>query len=177
LDEGVQSYNYSLDREKSLVEWTGSSPKVSHKGSFDVISDGIQVVNGRVVAGTFIIPIASIKNYDLPNTVKPVLLKHLKSEDFFNMALFPEAGFSITEVVPLDTITAGAVKDANTWVKGNFTMLGQEHPIDFPSSIILEGDDLKVEALLLLTEQNGECNMQQILPIKKDRFILMLIYI
>jgi polyisoprenoid-binding protein YceI len=150
LDEGVQRYNYSLDREKSLVEWTGSSPKVSHKGSFDVISDGIQVVNGRVVAGTFIIPIASIKNYDLPNTVKPVLLKHLKSEDFFNMALFPEAGFAITEVVPLDTITAGAVKDANTWVKGNFTMLGQEHPIDSPASIILEGDDLKVEALFAL---------------------------
>ncbi len=100
-------YNYALDTEKSVVEWSGSSPKVTHQGSFEVTCEGIEVVDGQVKSGTFVIPIASIKNFDLPKAIKPVLLKHLKSEDFFNLALFPEAKFNITEVKPLDAAPEG----------------------------------------------------------------------
>jgi hypothetical protein len=78
----TEQINYSLDTEKSVIEWTGSGNNVVHNGSFEVTSKGIMVADGHIKSGSFTIPIISIKNFDLPEEVKPVLLDHLKSEDF-----------------------------------------------------------------------------------------------
>ena len=140
------TYNYALDESKSIIKWSGASPKTSHQGSFGVSSQGIQVENGTIKAGSFAIPIASIKNFDWPNTIKPVLLKHLKSKDFFNIALYPEASFTITQVEPLTQAIPGAVSDANVLVTGNFTLIGNTHPITFPARIEFQEDAFSVEA-------------------------------
>ncbi len=139
-------YNYSLIPDSSLVEWKGSTPKVTHQGSFSLGSQGIQVVDGQVVGGTFLIPIASIKNYDLPKAIKPVLLKHLKSKDFFHMALYPEATFTLKEVASLDSLEQGAIEGANKRVHGELTLLGKTLPVSFPARIHSLGDILSVEA-------------------------------
>ena len=141
-----KTYSYSVDSEKSVVLWAGSSPRVTHDGSFAVVSQGLDVVEGKIQGGTFVIPIVSIKNFDLPKTVRPVLLKHLKSEDFFNVALHPEASFTITRVEPLEGTVAGAVEGANVMVTGNFTLIGNTHSLSFPARIDLTGDALAVEA-------------------------------
>jgi polyisoprenoid-binding protein YceI len=146
----TQTYNYALDESKSVIEWSGASPNTSHQGSFGVTSSGIQVEDGTIKGGSFVIPIASIKNFDLPKTIKPVLLKHLKSKDFFNIALYPEASFTITQVVPLVQASAGAVAGANMLVTGNFTMLGQTHPITFPARIAMQDDAVAIEATFKL---------------------------
>jgi polyisoprenoid-binding protein YceI len=143
-------YNYALDPENSVVEWSGSSPKVTHTGSFAITGPGIEVVNGKVTGGTFVIPVASIRNFDLPKAVKPVLLKHLKSEDFFNLARYPEVTFTITSVTPLQQPVQGAVNGANATVTGDLTMIGNTHPVTFPASIGLTGDSLRVEATLTI---------------------------
>ena len=145
-EKEVKKATYALDEENSVVVWKGYSPNLYHDGSFSVTSQSIEVVDGKVKSGTFTIPIASIENFDLPAEVKPVLLDHLKSPDFFHMALHPNATFEITEVKPLTSPTAGAVEGANFTVKGNFTMLGQTHPIAFPARIIFENNQLAVEA-------------------------------
>lgn len=137
-----KTYSYALDAEKSVVLWAGSSPKVTHDGSFAVVSDGLDVADGQVRGGTFVIPIASIQNFDLSKTIRPILLKHLKSEDFFNLTLYPEAKFTITRVTPLE----GAVEGANSLVSGDFTLIGNTHPISFPARIDVTGDTLAVEA-------------------------------
>jgi polyisoprenoid-binding protein YceI len=141
-----KQFSYRIDADSSVVEWRGASPRTAHNGSFAVSSQGLEVVNGQVKGGRFIIPIASIKNFDLPKITKPVLLKHLKSADFFNMALYPEASFTITKVEPLTSTAAGAVAGANTLVTGNFTMLGNTHPISFPAKIDFIANKLAVEA-------------------------------
>ncbi|PSR56870.1 YceI family protein [Adhaeribacter arboris] len=143
-------YNYTLNTDKSIVEWSGASPKVTHQGSFEVTCEGIEVVDGQVKSGTFVIPIASIKNFDLPKALKPVLLKHLKSEDFFNLALYPEAKFSITEVMPLNSVPEGAVTGAKAQVTGDFTLLGKTNSITFPAKIDLLENNLAVEATFML---------------------------
>ncbi|WP_224998559.1 YceI family protein [Cesiribacter sp. SM1] len=142
----VKQFSYRIDADSSVVEWRGASPKTAHNGSFAVNSPGLEVVNGQVTGGTFIIPIASIRNYDLPKLTKPLLIKHLKSEDFFNMALYPEASFTITKVEPLSHLAAGTVAGANTVVSGNFTMIGNTHPISFPAKINFIDNRLDVEA-------------------------------
>jgi len=146
----TQTYNYALDESKSVIEWSGASPNTSHQGSFAVTSPGIQVENNIITGGTFVIPIASIKNFDLPKTIKPVLLKHLKSRDFFNMALYPEASFALTQVVPLVQASTEGLAGANTLVTGNFTLLGQTHPITFPARIAVQDNGVAVEATFKL---------------------------
>jgi polyisoprenoid-binding protein YceI len=65
--------------------------------------------NGHIKDGSFVIPIASIKNFDLPDEVKPQHLQHLESPDFFNMALHPNATFQITKVQPYSKAEDGAI--------------------------------------------------------------------
>ena len=96
LFKAEQPNNYYLDERKSIIEWMGSTPKTSHTGSFIITGAGLEVVENQIKSGSFIIPISSIQNFDLPKTVKPVLIKHLKSKDFFNLALYPEAKFILT---------------------------------------------------------------------------------
>jgi len=145
-----KKFNYSVDEEKSVVEWTGASPNTAHQGSFAVTSEGIEVIDGQLKGGTFVIPIASIKNYDLPKTIKPVLLKHLKSKDFFNIALYPEAKFTLTNIAPLSNIVEGAVEGANVMVTGSFTLIGNTHTISFPARLDLQENALAVEATFKL---------------------------
>lgn len=140
-DELVISNTYSLEEEHSTVEWKGYSPNVFHDGSFSVNSDDLKVVNGNITGGTFTIPIVSIQNFDLPEAVKPVLLDHLKSPDFFNMAMYPNAKFTITKVAPRSSQS----EEASHTITGDFTMLGQTHSVSFPAMIKLEGNELKIE--------------------------------
>lgn len=97
------------------------------------------MVEGKVTSGTFTIPIATMANFDLPDEVKPMLLEHLKSPDFFHLALHPSASFKIKKVQSL----ANASEGANYTVTGDFTMLGQTHPVSFPANIHLQGSSLE----------------------------------
>ncbi|MFD2247519.1 YceI family protein [Pontibacter ruber] len=141
-DEELSKSTFALEESSSVVKWKGYSPVLYHDGSFQVQSQDIQVVDGKVTSGTFTIPIASIENFDLPDEVKPVLLNHLKSPDFFNLALHPTASFNITKVQPL----ASTAEGGNYTVTGDFSMLGQTHPVSFPAKINLQGGKLELEA-------------------------------
>ncbi|GAB3166482.1 YceI family protein [Telluribacter humicola] len=137
---------YVLNEETSVVEWKGFMPGTFNEGSFSVKSEGLEAEGGKIKGGTFIIPIASIKNFNLPDAVKPQLLDHLKSPDFFNMALHPEATFTITKLTPYNKKDTAAVAGANYLVTGDFTMLGKTNPITFPAKIQLDGQKLVTEA-------------------------------
>lgn len=146
--ENAARKSYVLDAEHSVVEWKGSSPTTSHTGSFAVTGENIEVVNGKVKEGTFVIPIASIQNFDLPDNIKPVLLDHLKSADFFDMIRFPEATFTFRKMTPLTYIPADAVQGANCMVSGDFTLLGKTIAISFPAKVVAAGEVLHMEAKL-----------------------------
>ncbi|NEM99141.1 YceI family protein [Pontibacter burrus] len=141
-DEELSKSTYALQESASVVKWKGYSPVLYHDGSFQIQSQDIKVVDGRITSGTFTIPIATIENFDLPDEVKPMLFEHLKSPDFFNLALHPTASFRITKVQPIATVAEGD----NYIVTGDFTMLGQTHPISFPANINLQGSKLELEA-------------------------------
>lgn len=144
--ESGQKSSFSLDPDTSVVEWKGAGKNVEHSGSFAIFSKNLKVEKGKLKEGTFIIPIASIKNFDLPEEVKPVLLNHLKSADFFNLALHPEAKFKITSVERLDESQNEVVAGVNHLIKGEFTMLGKTNPISFPARIEVKGDQFTAEA-------------------------------
>jgi polyisoprenoid-binding protein YceI len=137
---------YYLNENTSVAEWKGQGPAASHQGAFTVKGQNIEVVNGKIKGGSFTIPIASIQNFNLPDHIKPVLLEHLKSPDFFNILMYPEAGFVIKRVTPLPNPGPDAVAGANYRVTGEFTMIGKTNEITFPARITMEGNTLAVEA-------------------------------
>lgn len=141
-DDDQSRQKYSLDETNSTIEWKGYSPVLFHVGSFAVTGQQVEVVDGKLHSGTFTIPISSIKNFDLPDDMKPVLLEHLKSADFFNMVVHPNSTFKITKVAQ------GNIPDSKDDfnVTGDFTMLGQTHPITFPAMIKLAGNKLTLNA-------------------------------
>ena len=130
------------------MEWAG--PAANHIGTFAVESEDIKVKKNQLHSGSFVIPISSITDFDLPEEVKPVLLNHLKSADFFNMALYPEAKFNITSVQPYSGTDQNAIDGANTLITGDITLLDQTHSISFPANINITNGTMHAEAKLII---------------------------
>jgi len=146
-NDAVQANRYALDAT-SRAEWKGYKPDGHHAGSFAVTGQNLVAENGKLQRGEFVIPIATIENFDLPDAVKPVLLEHLKSPDFFNLALYPEARFVITGVTPYLGGATPAVEGANCLIEGNFTLLDKTNPIRFPARVTITGGKITAEAIL-----------------------------
>lgn len=139
--------NFKVDEGQSAVEWKGSAPDHFHTGAFRVSGTFNTNDSGKVTAGSFSIPIASITNFDVadPATQKQ-LLDHLKSPDFFNLAIHPDAVFRITKVEDLKE----TMSSANAKVTGDFTMIGQTHGISFPATILKQGNQISVQGAFKL---------------------------
>ncbi|MCW3162743.1 YceI family protein [Chryseobacterium oryctis] len=140
--------NHKVNETESVINWKGSAPDHFHIGSFKVTGELKADGDGKLKSGSFTIPISSIENYDLEDPVKKQLLDHLKSSDFFDMAVHPNAKFNLLKV----TSYSGGNKEevvngANYTLTGDFTMIGQTHSISFPAKVSTNADgSLKVEA-------------------------------
>jgi polyisoprenoid-binding protein YceI len=92
---------FRVDTDKSVIEWTGRNANSSHFGSLKITTGEIEVKNGNP-GGTFEIDMNAIKNKDLEgDELQPVLISHLKSDDFFLTRLFPTARFKILSSKPV----------------------------------------------------------------------------
>lgn len=142
------SNNYSID-STSFIEWKGSSPVTANNGTFLVTGNGLRVKENKVTEGSFTIPISSINVMNLTGDLKQMLTDHLKSPDFFNIALHPTAGFKITKVQDIiGEIPEGAIDGANVLVQGELTLVGVAKSIAFPAKIVIANDKMEVKALL-----------------------------
>ncbi|WP_285056578.1 YceI family protein [Pedobacter ginsengisoli] len=141
--------HFSIDRNTSLLEWKGSATDHFHTGAFRVYGEAI-AANGIVTGGTFTIPIASISNYDLPDSLKVQLLDHLQNPDFFNAVIYPDAVFNLKNVTALSETDTARAAGNNYRITGDFSMIGQTHPLSFPARITLSPDSLQTTAAFKL---------------------------
>jgi polyisoprenoid-binding protein YceI/rhodanese-related sulfurtransferase len=96
---------YKADLEKSLIEWAGRNPNSKHHGTAQLSAGEITVAGGKIT-GNFDIDMESIKNINLEgDPLQPVLISHLKSDDFFFVRMFPKASFAIQRAFPLKNPT------------------------------------------------------------------------
>ena len=134
--------NSTVDEGLSSVEWKGSAPTHFHRGAFKVSGNLQTNKQNKITGGNFVIPIASITNFDLTNEAeRQQLLTHLKSGDFFNVTVHPEAKFVIKKVEDY----SDAASSANTLITGDFTMIGQTHSISIPALVKSENDKIAAE--------------------------------
>ena len=98
VEEAVNSDIYLVNKEASTIEWKGFKPTGSHHGTIAIERGVLDVNNGKVVGGSFIIDMTSIAVTDIPaeNEKNGKLKGHLSSPDFFDVEKHPSAGFTIT---------------------------------------------------------------------------------
>lgn len=125
----VTGTTLTVNTEASSVQWTGRKVSGEHTGVV-AISSGSVIVNGdQLVGGQFVIDMNTITNHDLEGEWKEKLEGHLKSEDFFDVANYPEATFEITNVS--EGADAGSLA-----VSGNLTLRGVTKNITFIAQVV-----------------------------------------
>ncbi|WP_207496951.1 YceI family protein [Aridibaculum aurantiacum] len=140
--------DYTVNTTESKVEWKGYlADGYFNRGTFSIASAEIKTRNNKVEGGRFTIPILSLDVLNLTGEPKAGLEAHLKSPDFFNILVHPNAYFDISQIVPYHKQNeAGVIQGANFQVTGGFKMLGVTKTISFPARITFTGNKLQVEA-------------------------------
>jgi polyisoprenoid-binding protein YceI len=89
----------SVNASSSKVNWKAYKVTGSHEGTINVKSGNLTFNGDVLTGGDFVIDMNSINCTDLQGGGKNNLEGHLKSDDFFGIATYPEAKFVITKVV------------------------------------------------------------------------------
>jgi len=135
----------NLDLTNSVVGFIGSGVGKEHPGTFNLKEGYVNVSNGKITGGKFIIDIKSLAVSQPEEIYQTMLLPHLLSPDFFDAEKFPEATFEITNVsaptATEDLSEAGAVN-----VSGNLTLKGVTKNITFPAVVKVADKAIKGRA-------------------------------
>jgi polyisoprenoid-binding protein YceI/rhodanese-related sulfurtransferase len=92
----LQEGKYRIDTDQSIIEWVGRNPNTQHFGTVRISHGHIQIED-NTITGVAEIDMNSIENMSLKgDELQPVLVSHLKSEDFFLVKAFPTAKFIIS---------------------------------------------------------------------------------
>ncbi len=117
-----------VDTTKSVVTWKGYKVTGSHEGTIQVQAGSLDMEGDQLKGGSFTIDMASIQCTDLKGGGADKLVGHLKSDDFFGVATYPTATFTITKVVSRGT--PGAYK-----IEGNIQIKKATKAIRFNANI------------------------------------------
>ena len=129
---------YRVDVEKSVVEWIGRNINNRHHGRI-ALSDG-QVVfdNGKLTSGSFSLDMNTIANLDLQDDKwRAMLLRHLKSDDFFDVERYPTVTFDLKGAAK---IAAAAPGTPNMEIAGTLTIKDTARPLCFPAMVARQED-------------------------------------
>lgn len=145
----VRDGSYGIDTEKSVFEWSGRNINNRHHGRIAFSAGEIVMANGRPLSGRIVLDMNSIANIDLQDEGwRAMLLRHLKSEDFFDVDRYPTVTFELRGAAAIDTATPGT---PNMEISGVLTIKEITRSISFPAIIAPQEDGtLKAHAALNL---------------------------
>ena len=169
----IESTNYTVDTQNSVIEWTGSKPSGKHNGTINLKSGELAVKNDTIESGMFVIDMNSIVVSDLAaGDGKEDLEAHLKGtgdkageDHFFNVTKFPEGTFEIVSV----TAENGKAK-----INGNLTLKGVTKPVEFTATTTNNGDEMTLTSdafLINRTHWNVNYASKSIFDDLKDKFV------
>ncbi len=129
---------YRIDTEQSIIDWIGRNPNTKHFGTVRISEGQINIENGNIT-GVFEIDMNSIENRSLKgDDLEPVLVSHLKSEDFFFVKLFPTARFIING----GTLAENPYLSLpNFEIDGTLVLRGVKTDLSFPTTIANTDDN------------------------------------
>ncbi len=160
--DSISGESLAVDTELSTVIWTGSKVTGEHTGTVNIKEGSLIVEEGKVKGGNFVLDLTTINTTDLEGEYKDKLDGHLKNEDFFNVAKYPDANFQITRIEE-DATEAGKVK-----ISGNLTIKDITKNISFDAKVTeVTEASAKVEADFNIAREDWGVNYEG----KKDDLI------
>lgn len=129
-----------VDTVASSIHWIGSKIGGSHHGTIGIKSGHLAINGQELASGAFIIDMNKIVDIDLTDKkMNDMLVTHLKSEDFFDVAKYPESTFTLTKI----EAASNASDSVTHMVSGNLKMKDVEKNITFGAKITKEGEEYK----------------------------------
>ncbi len=122
---------YSVDLDQSHIEWTGRNLLNKHSGTIAIQSGELELSEGRLSGGRFVIDMNSMVCEDLEGDLNDTLIAHLKSDDFFDTDIHPTAEMRILDSDKLATVRPGG---QNLVIRGELTLKGKTAPIELSAS-------------------------------------------
>ena len=138
------SVEYTNVHEGSFVNWMGShiGGVGAHEGTISISDAKLIVTDGKLVNADLTLDMSTITSTDLADNPEKhdMLVGHLSSEDFFNVAKFATSSFTLTSIEAIE----GA--EYNSKVTGNLTFLGVDKSITFNSNIDVTEEGVKIDS-------------------------------
>lgn len=156
---------YSVDAEKSKINWEGSMLEVggislySHNGTIKLAKGEMKAEGGKINQGSLVVDMNTIspedENYrDEDGGRKSDLVGHLSSDDFFNVGEFPYSNFDISQA-------------ADGKVEGQITIRGIQKPVTIEDAKITENEDGSIRATGNFTIDRQEYNVRFAMPVQE----------
>ena len=134
---------YKADADATQIKWNGKKIVGEHYGTIS-LKEGWLLLDGKAIkGGEFVVDMTTIKDEDIKDEkTRGMLEGHLKSDDFFGVEKNPLSKFVITESKP--------AKDNTMTVKGNLTIKGQTHPVEFTTSSVESSVSIIYNAVIII---------------------------
>ena len=131
VEETTNSEAYAVNTDASTIAWKGFKPTGTHTGTIAIENGVLDISNGNIVGGTFLIDMNSIVVTDIPadDEKNGKLAGHLKSPDFFDAEKYPTAGFTITGLEEVG---------GKMMLSGNLSLKDAKNNVTFPVSVTNE---------------------------------------
>jgi polyisoprenoid-binding protein YceI len=138
---------FRVDAEQSVIRWTGRNLFNHHQGTVKLAHGEISLRDNTLISAHFTIAMNSIACEDLTDsTWNDMLIRHLHSDDFFDVAQHPTAEFVAQSVEPLAACTDGT---PNYLLRGNFTLRDITQAVKFPILVAsADGQRLTAQGVL-----------------------------
>ncbi|MBV9987152.1 MAG: YceI family protein [Chitinophagaceae bacterium] len=115
----------TVNAEKSRIDWVAAKKTDFHTGYFPIKSGTVNVEDGKITGGKFVIDLANLKVTDPGGG--DGLTGHLKRADFFDVEKFNEAVYEISSV--------NYTSDATADISGNLTLKGVSFPVKIAAQV------------------------------------------
>ncbi len=138
----VSAQKVSVNVSESSIHWIGKKITGQHDGVINLLSGNLIMDSGLLTGGNFVVDMNSIKAKDLKGEDARKLEKSLKSNEWFNVAKYPEAKLVLTSV---ENLGEGFYN-----VKGDFTIKGKTNPTSFKFQL----NDLQAKTKLIIDRRS-----------------------
>lgn len=143
-----QAQSLTANLEQSNIRWYGEElTGKTHFGNLSFKDAHIEVQDGIITSGSFVVNMTSLSVEDLSGGGKARLEGHLKSDDFFSVEKHPEATLKINQ--------KAKVENGVQTLSGELTIKGIQHPVEFTMNL---GDNKN--ALAELTFDRSKYNVR-----------------
>ncbi len=139
----METGTYEASTNDSSVYWQAGKPAIAgyvHTGKFQIDSGEVTLTDGEIT-GEFVIDVSSLVITSLgggKEGQESSLEGHLKGDDFFDVATYPTATFTVTDVTPKVLPGPG---NSDYTATGELTMKGKTNSVSFPMKVLVANED------------------------------------